>query len=387
MRDPIILLVHLIATLARLMGPGGLRSVVAESLLVKQQLLILNRSRHRAPNLRVSDRILAGVCALFMRPARVFRSAIVLRPSTILNFHRTLRQRKYRLLFSPKRRRTGPKGPPKDLVDAIVDMKRRNPRWGCPRIAQQIALAFAVDIDKDVVRRVLATHYRPAPRSGGPSWLTFLGHAKDSLWSIDLFRCESATLRSHWVLVVMDHYTRRIVGFGIQAGTVDGRALCRMFNHAIRGLSRPKRLSSDNDPLYRFHQWCANLRVLQVTEVKSVPSVPLSHPFVERLIGTRRRECVDQLLFWSASDLEDKLVAVLAPLAVDQAAARCSYDHESGGNPPAAVSTTATNTRRRTSRPVKMSLRANRLLTRRACMAGVLVSRPNRKARCGRTKL
>ena len=70
MRDPIILLVHLIATLARLMGPGGLRSVVAESVLVKQQLLILNRSRHRAPNLCASDRILAGVCALFMRPAR-----------------------------------------------------------------------------------------------------------------------------------------------------------------------------------------------------------------------------------------------------------------------------------------------------------------------------
>ena len=107
----------------------------------------------------------------------------------------------------------------------------------------------------------------------------------------------------------MDHYTRRIVGFGIHAGTVDGRALCRMFNHAIRGLSRPKRLSSDHDPLYRFHQWRANLRVLQVTEVKSVPYVPLSHPFVERLIGTLRRECVDQLLFWSASDLEDKLVA------------------------------------------------------------------------------
>ena len=100
MRDPIILLVHLIATLARLMGPGGLRSVVAESVLVKQQLLILNRSRHRAPNLCASDRILAGVCALFMRPARVIRSAIVLRPSTILEFHRALRTRKYRWLFS-----------------------------------------------------------------------------------------------------------------------------------------------------------------------------------------------------------------------------------------------------------------------------------------------
>ena len=79
---------------------------------------------------------------------------------------------------------------------------------------------------------------------------------------------------------------RRIVGFGIHAGVVDGRALCRMFNHAIRGQSSPTRLSSNNDPLYRFHQWHANLRVLRVIEVKSVQYVPLSHPFVERLIGT-----------------------------------------------------------------------------------------------------
>ena len=150
--------------------PRLTRSVVAESLLVKQQLLILNRSRHRAPNLRPSDRILAGVCALFMRPARVLRSAIVLRPSTILAFHRTLRACKYRWLFAPRRRRTGPKGPSHALVDAIVAMKRRNPRWGCPRIAQQIGLAFDIQIDKDVVRRVLATHYRP---EGGYRYLKF----------------------------------------------------------------------------------------------------------------------------------------------------------------------------------------------------------------------
>ena len=195
-----------------------------------------------------------------------------------------LRRRKYRWLFSPKRRRTGPKGPSQALVDAIVEMKRSNPTWGCPRIAQQITLAFAVDIDKDVVRRVLATHYRPDP--GGPSWLTFLGHTKDSLWSMDLFRCESAVLRSHWVLVVMDQYTRRIIGFGVHAGIVDGRALCRMFNHAIQGQSRPTRLSADHDPLYRFHQWHANLRV---TEVKSVPYVPRSHPFVGCARGSRHR--------------------------------------------------------------------------------------------------
>src|SRR5262252_4944110 len=72
------------------------------------------------------------------------------------------------------------------------------------------------------------------PTEGGPSWLTFIGHVKDSLWSLDLFRCESVALRTYWVLVVMDLYTRRIIGFGIQAGVVDGTALCRMFKQAIR---------------------------------------------------------------------------------------------------------------------------------------------------------
>ena len=124
-----------------------------------------------------------------------------------------------------------------------------------------------------------------------------------------VFRCESATLRTHWVLVVMDQSTRRIIGFGVHAGTVDGVALGRMFSRAIRGQrGLPKYLSSDHDPLYKFHPWQANLRILEVTEIKTVPYVPLSHPFVERLIGTIRREYLDHLLFWTSADLENKLL-------------------------------------------------------------------------------
>jgi transposase InsO family protein len=100
-------------------------------------------------------------------------------------------------------------------------------------------LAFGVEINKDVVRRIMGLHYRPESDSGGPSWLTFLGHMKDSLWSYDLFRCESATLRTHWVLVVIDQFTRRIVGFGVEGGIVDGPARCRMLNRAIRGQTTP----------------------------------------------------------------------------------------------------------------------------------------------------
>src|SRR5438132_11024277 len=119
MRELVILFVHALATLARLLGPGGVRSVLAESVLVKQQLLILNRSRQRSPNLRASDRLVAGLCALLVRSSRLIRSAFVLKPSTLLRLHQTLRNRKYRRLFSSKRwGKPGPKGPDKELIEA-----------------------------------------------------------------------------------------------------------------------------------------------------------------------------------------------------------------------------------------------------------------------------
>ena len=310
MRDLAILFIHLLTAIARLMRSGGGRAVVAESLLVKHHLVILNRGRERATNLRPMDRIIAGLCTLFIRPGWLLRIAVILKPSTLLAFHASLVKRKYRQLFSPKRRgKPGPKGPSPKLITAIVETKIRNPGWGCRRIAQQLCLVFGLEIDKDVIRRILAKHYYPDPGAYGPSWLTVLGHTKDSLWSIDLFRCESLILKSHWVLVVMDQYTRQIIGFGIHAGTVDGPSLCRMFNRAIRGAGSPKYLSSDHDPLFRFHQWRANLRILEVTEIKTVPYSPISHPFVERLIGTIRREYLDFVPFWTTRDLENKLLS------------------------------------------------------------------------------
>jgi hypothetical protein len=129
-RDLAILLLHLLTTLARLAGPGGARSVVAASVLLKQQLLILNRSRKRSPHLRLSDRTVAGVCALLVRKSRLIRSAIVLKPSTLLGLHRALSRQKYRRLFSSTApTKPGPRGPSQDVIAAVVDMKRHNPTW------------------------------------------------------------------------------------------------------------------------------------------------------------------------------------------------------------------------------------------------------------------
>ena len=137
MKNLLLLLAHLLTTLARVIKPGGARAIVAENLLLKQQLLVLNRSRRRAPNLRPLERVLFGFWALLLSPHRIRRTTVVLRPSSLLRFHAALKQHKYRLLFSPRKGGApGPKGPARELIQAIVGLKRRNPRFGCPKIGE-----------------------------------------------------------------------------------------------------------------------------------------------------------------------------------------------------------------------------------------------------------
>src|ERR1700687_4779273 len=191
MRELFILIAHTLVTLAKLARPGGPGAVAAELLGVKHQLLIMKRAPRRAPKLTSWDRLVLGLCALFVSPNRLSKMALILKASTLFYFHRALIRRKYDSLYSPrKRRRPGPKGPSKELIDAVIEMKRRNPRFGCRKIAEQISSAFGIEINKDVVRRILIQHYRPGPSGDGPSWLTVIGHAKDSVWSVNFLRCE-----------------------------------------------------------------------------------------------------------------------------------------------------------------------------------------------------
>ena len=95
MKDLIALLIHLYTTLAKLMGPGGVNTVMAETLLLKQQLLVINRARRRAPNLTTLDRFLFGLWSLFIRPRRLSKVTVVIRPSTLLKFHEALKKHNY----------------------------------------------------------------------------------------------------------------------------------------------------------------------------------------------------------------------------------------------------------------------------------------------------
>src|SRR4029077_1692433 len=113
MRDLLLLAIHLLVTLAKFLGPGGTRQVAAESLLLKHQLLISNRSRQRAPNLAVLDRFVLGLTTLFAHSQRISKLGALIKPATLLKFHKTVVDRTYRRLLSSGcyRRKTGPKGP------------------------------------------------------------------------------------------------------------------------------------------------------------------------------------------------------------------------------------------------------------------------------------
>lgn len=105
----------------------------------------------------------------------------------------------------------------------------------------------------------------------------------------------------------MDQYSRRIIGFSVHQGNLNGMTVCIMLNKVISGLSLPTYLSSANDPILLFHRFRTNLRILEKGEINSLPHIPISHPFIERLIRICRNEPLDRIIFWNERDLQRKL--------------------------------------------------------------------------------
>ena len=308
MKDNLLLFMHFILTLLKLLRPNGVKLLIAENNAMRKQLQVVSRGRKRSPPLTTSDRFVFGFLACFIPEYRLHKVAFIFKPATILKFHKALVERKYSKLYSNRSKKiSGRKPQDERIIDLVIEMKELNPPFGYGRIAMQIYEAFGIKVSRFTVGRILRKNKGKWPTDDGPSWLTFIGHMTDSLWSVDLFRCESIGLKSYWVMVVIDQFTRRIIGFSVNQGDCDGVIYCRMFNEIISGKTPPKYLSSDNDPLFLFHRWKANLRIIDVTEIKSVPATPTSHPFIERTIGSVRRECLDQMLFFNKSDLTSKL--------------------------------------------------------------------------------
>ena len=126
MKTLALLLIQVLTTLAKRASPGGAKAIIAESVLLKHQQLIAHRSAGKTPKLTTSDRFLCGFLTIFMRPGRIRKAAVVLKPATLTKFRRALVSRNYRLLFSSyKKGKPGPKGPSDALVLVIVELNQQ----------------------------------------------------------------------------------------------------------------------------------------------------------------------------------------------------------------------------------------------------------------------
>jgi putative transposase len=159
--SPILNFIRIAIMLAK---PYGTKALIAENIMLRKQLIQLSRKHKRSPRLSFLDRLFFAILTHLINARRLIKSAIIIKPATLLKFHKALIKQKYHLLFSAKSlKKTGPKGPSKELINLIVEMKKRNPQYGCLRIAMQIKNAFNIEINRDVVRRVLKKYFKNHP--------------------------------------------------------------------------------------------------------------------------------------------------------------------------------------------------------------------------------
>lgn len=304
-------ILNLLMNLVRCSTKQGVRELAAENLVLRNQLISLKRKATRSPKLTRWQRLLFGWSRFFISSKRRLEKVCVLvSPATILKFHRILVKKKYTRLYSNKKKKQGRGGYGQNIRNLVIELKQKNPDFGCLRIAQTINDLLGTKISEQTVRRILRKHKLTTdPEKTGPSWLTLLSQTKDSLWSIDLFRVESIHLKTYWVLAVIDVYSRKILGYSVHGGnSVKGHNLCFMFNQILGEASViPNRISRDRDPLYKFEQWTRNLELVGIEQVFGPPYTPIANPFIERVIGTTRREFLDKTLFWTKEDLKRKL--------------------------------------------------------------------------------
>jgi len=131
MKSLLMVFGHLLYVIVKLMSPGGIRTLIAENLLLKQQMIVLNRGRGRAPNVPSVQKLILGFLSSLIPMRRLTKVSVSLKASTLFKFHKLFVNRKYQKLFSSKeKKKPGPKGPERELINIVVEFKRRNPRCG-----------------------------------------------------------------------------------------------------------------------------------------------------------------------------------------------------------------------------------------------------------------
>jgi putative transposase len=252
-----------------------------EILALRHQICVLQRSVKR-PKLTSADRLLwAWLCSVW----RDWRSGIhIVQASTVVGWHR----KGFRLFWTWKIRHGRPGRPtvPSEVRDLIRTMSRQNPLWGAPKIHGEL-LKLGIDIGETSVSKYMIRRRRPPSQT----WKTFLTNHINSMVSVDFFTVPTIRFQILHVFLVLAHNRRRIVHFAVTAHpTAEWTA--QQLREAFPWESAPGYLLRDRDRIFG-EDFVAQVKAMGIKQVLSAPRCPWQRAYVERVIGTIRRECLD----------------------------------------------------------------------------------------------
>jgi len=276
------------------------RRLQAENLFLRHQLNIALRRALPRPRLRRGDRALlvwmTGICP------RLLDLAQVVKPETILRWHRAGFAAYWRW---KSRKRAGRPKIDRGLRDLILRMSRENPLWGAPRIHGEL-LMLGFDVAQSTVSKYMERSHRPPSQS----WKTFLRNHANAIASIDMCVVPTLTFERLFALLVLGHGRRELLWFEVTLRPT-AEWLARQITEAFPWVSVPAYLVRDNDGAYG-HVFTRRVRAMGIRDRPISPGSPWQNGYVERLIGTIRRECLDHVLIIGTRHLRRILASYAA---------------------------------------------------------------------------
>ena len=262
-----------------------------EVLALRHQLGVLHRSVKR-PKLTAADRLFWAWLSELWSDWRT--ALVIVQPETVIAWHR----KSFRLFWTWKVRRGNPGRPAvtKQVRDLIRRMSRENPLWGAPRIHGEL-LKLGIDIGETSVSKYMVRRRNPPSQT----WRTFLANHLQSLVSVDFFTVPTIRFQILYVFLVLVHDRRRILHFGVTAHpTAEWTA--QQLRNAFPWDTVARYLLRDRDRIFGA-DFVKQVRDMGIQEVLSAPRCPWQRAYVERVIGSIRRESLDHMIAFNEASL------------------------------------------------------------------------------------
>src|SRR5208282_3109120 len=256
-----------------------------ENLALRHQIGVLRRSAGKRLKLTSGDRLL-WIC--LSRLWRDWRSALaIVKPETVVAWHRA----GVRLFWSWKVRRGQPGRPviSREVRDLIRKICRENCAWGAPRIHGEL-LKLGINVGESSVSKYMVRSRKPPSQT----WRTFLENHLTQMVSIDFFTVPTMRFQVLYVFLVLAHDRRRILHFNVTAHPT-AEWTGQQLREAFPFDQLPRYLLRDRDAIFG-DDFREQVRVMGICEALSAPHSPWQRAYVERVIGSIRRECLDHVI-------------------------------------------------------------------------------------------